>query len=341
MPTGNEQAEPHASDDPTRAALLEIDGILAQLEDDRRELKTANSLRLKLAELSPQVRHVLEPLPQGVREVFRGADLMAVLQSRNRLELYLAHPCPAYLTPARHAVRCALAMPNTGEKEQDAPGLALGGSSQAGKAFLATIQNDPAARAALARAQGRLRAFAAAMKTPEFQRERERARQEQQRAFTELADAIREALRAAGDELAARCFTPPETLEDWEHLGRMVEMPFETIQSGNFTARDVYVMALAWVDRQKMKAKLAGDSEASSKTDTPTGYTVARVLEMAGVSDTTLSKYAKLANVNTPGRGKRNHRYSTDEVRAILHTIIDQSSDRAMKDRCCEALNLL
>jgi hypothetical protein len=70
-------------------------------------------------------------------------------------------------------------------------------------------------------------------------------------------------------------------------------------------------------------------------------YTVAAVLEMAGLSDTTLSKYAKLARVDTPKRGKRNHRYTIDEVRRILQTIIDQSSDRAMKDRCREALNRL
>lgn len=137
---------------------------------------------------------------------------------------------------------------------------------KAGEAFLETIQNDPAARTALSRAQERLRAFAAAMKTPEFGREQERARQEQQRALAELAEAIRETARLTGGELAARGFSLPEALEDWEHLARIVEMPFETIQSGNFTARDVYVMALAWVDRQKIKSKLAADSNAPTST---------------------------------------------------------------------------
>ncbi len=67
-------------------------------------------------------------------------------------------------------------------------------------------------------------------------------------------------------------------------------------------------------------------------------YSIAAVLEMAGVSNTTLNRYAKLAGIKTPQRGKRNHRYSADEVRAMLQTIIDNTSDRAMKDRCRDAL---
>jgi hypothetical protein len=70
-------------------------------------------------------------------------------------------------------------------------------------------------------------------------------------------------------------------------------------------------------------------------------YTVAAVLELAGVSDTTLNRYAKLAGVRTPERGKRDHRYSADEVQLILQGIIKSTSDRAMKQRCLEALNKL
>ncbi|MBN1508629.1 MAG: hypothetical protein JW955_17410 [Sedimentisphaerales bacterium] len=67
-------------------------------------------------------------------------------------------------------------------------------------------------------------------------------------------------------------------------------------------------------------------------------YTVAAVLEMAGLSSTTLNRYAKLAGIKTPQRGKRNHRYDADEVRATLKAIIENTSDRAMKERRRAAL---
>jgi hypothetical protein len=76
----------------------------------------------------------------------------------------------------------------------------------------------------------------------------------------------------------------------------------------------------------------------STSTNPGTTYSVATVLEMAGVSDTTLNQYAKRARVKTPGRGKRNHRYTADEVRLILQTIINSTTDRRMKERCRGAL---
>lgn len=135
---------------------------------------------------------------------------------------------------------------------------------RAGAAYVAAIENDPAARAALERAQARLRAFAETLKEPEVQRELERSRREQEQAFQALADAIRESVRAAQSDLADLGFMPPKTLEDWEHLARVVEMPFETIKAGNFTAGDVYVMALAWMDRQRMKMRISTNDTAAS-----------------------------------------------------------------------------
>ena len=203
----------------------------------------------------------------------------------------------------------------------------------AGKSFAEVLKTDAKARAAWERARAKLRVFASAME--EARAESAKIRQE---SYDELTEALREGLRAAGDELAAQGFTPPKTIEDWQHLARIVEIPHETIRSGNLTAREIHACALAWADRQKIKVKLTAGAIAPASTKRTVKYTIGAVLEMAGVSDTTLNRYAKLAGIKTPQRGKRNHRYSAEEVRAMLQAIVDNTSDRAMKERCREAL---
>lgn len=116
-------------------------------------------------------------------------------------------------------------------------------------------ERDPATREALRRFQAGMRAAAAYFQSEEFRQELGRDRRSQQEAIEKLADQIRQTMRATGDELAARGLKAPETLEDWEHLARIVEMPFETIRSGNYTFSDVYTMALAWIDRQHLKER--------------------------------------------------------------------------------------
>jgi hypothetical protein len=48
------------------------------------------------------------------------------------------------------------------------------------------------------------------------------------------------------------------------------------------------------------------------------GYHVSTIAGELDVSPATVNKYAKLAKVTTPGRGKRSHRYSAAERRAII-----------------------
>lgn len=79
----------------------------------------------------------------------------------------------------------------------------------------------------------------------------------------ELTEAVRDALRVTDRELEATGFEAPRTLEEWEHLAHIAEMPFDTIRSGDFTLADVRTVALAWADRQRMKAKLAAEAGAS------------------------------------------------------------------------------
>ena len=127
---------------------------------------------------------------------------------------------------------------------------------QAGKAFLKALENDPKARASWERARARLQIVANAVKLGK----RQRSESERRRAWKEAAKAIQEALRDTGKELEARHFTLPKTIEEWEHLALIAEIPFETVQSGNLKAREIYACALAWADRQKIKASLVKDA---------------------------------------------------------------------------------
>ena len=63
------------------------------------------------------------------------------------------------------------------------------------------------------------------------------------------------------------------------------------------------------------------------REDSPKIHTTASLREMTGLSSATLNRYAKLANVETPGRGQRNFRYSTADVCMILKKIIGDTSE--------------
>jgi hypothetical protein len=97
-----------------------------------------------------------------------------------------------------------------------------------------------------------------------MQRALKSARQEQESAIEQLAKHLREALRATRDELSAAGFAAPRTLEDWEHLARLVEIPFETVRSGDYTLADVHAAALAWVEREQMRQHIARQTRAES-----------------------------------------------------------------------------
>jgi hypothetical protein len=129
---------------------------------------------------------------------------------------------------------------------------------KAGEAYLRAIENDPDSKAALMRARMELQAVANAMNSPEFREALEADR----RAWQEWLDALRTNLESAGDELEAQHLPRPATLEDWQVLGRIVEIPEEYLQTGGWTAREIFERALAWAERQKIRAKLTADARA-------------------------------------------------------------------------------
>jgi len=59
-------------------------------------------------------------------------------------------------------------------------------------------------------------------------------------------------------------------------------------------------------------------------------FSTGELAKKAGLSKRTMHKYAKMAHVNTPARGKRNHRYTWGDACSILQTIIDE--DKGGKD---------
>lgn len=224
-------------------------------------------------------------------------------------------------------------MPNDSGKTTGDDDRARRKRPRAGAAFMRAVERDPAARAALRRVQRRLRAVADAFQALEP----EQSKRERQPAMAQLAEQIRDALRAAGDELAARGLTTPKSLEDWEHLARVIDLPFNTIRAGDYTLQDVLDMARAWLDRQKILrrptnaagAKAGGDHGKSART-----FTVAALRELAGLKNTALNKYARLAGVRRPRRGQRNFQYSATDVRLILDAIIASTSEAAVLARC-------
>lgn len=68
------------------------------------------------------------------------------------------------------------------------------------------------------------------------------------------------------------------------------------------------------------------------------GYLAADLRNMTGLAGNTVNKYAKKAGVATPGRGKKDYRCPADDMRKILKTIIENTTDRRVKKKCEESL---
>ncbi len=69
-----------------------------------------------------------------------------------------------------------------------------------------------------------------------------------------------------------------------------------------------------------------------------TMYTVLALKKMAGLGNAALNKYTRMAHVRTAGLGERNHHFTAEEVKAVLHKIIDESSQQQTVDTCRASL---
>lgn len=83
---------------------------------------------------------------------------------------------------------------------------------------------------------------------------------------------------------------------------------------------------------------LAESGPIHPREDSPKIHTIAALREMTNLSNATLNKYAKRANVETPRRGQRNFRYSTADVRTILQEIIGRTAESSVLGASKKAL---
>ncbi|REK17398.1 MAG: hypothetical protein DWQ37_06305 [Planctomycetota bacterium] len=133
-----------------------------------------------------------------------------------------------------------------------------GNGIKAGEAYLRAIANDPKSKRAVMRTRAYLQTFIRLANIPEIREALEGHLQVSQ----EYADALRDNMNRIGDDLGALHLPRPETVEDWQVLGRIVEIPEEYLQAGSWTAAEIYDRATAWGQREKIRAKLAADAQA-------------------------------------------------------------------------------
>lgn len=117
------------------------------------------------------------------------------------------------------------------------------------------IDNDPAAKQASERTKTFLRNFSTTMNQLKGTSEFQDADPSKRRQWQEFRDAIHRALEQDDMELSSRHLPLPQSIEDWEHLARIVEIPAAQIDEG-LTAGQIFDAALAWADRQIIKHKL-------------------------------------------------------------------------------------
>ena len=68
------------------------------------------------------------------------------------------------------------------------------------------------------------------------------------------------------------------------------------------------------------------------------GWLSSEVVAKLDTTSKTVNKYAKAAGIATPGRGKRNHRYSDGDLLGICRQVRSDSSDAMLVSRCKELL---
>lgn len=111
------------------------------------------------------------------------------------------------------------------------------------------------------------------------------------------------------------------------------EMPAELIEA----SKQVAEKQLSGDGARHPAPRVRGRSAASQDRT----FSVSEVLAEAGISNSTLNSYAKKAGVKTPGRGKRNHRYSLAEVKSILDCIVRNCNTTDTRQQCESALSKL
>jgi len=105
--------------------------------------------------------------------------------------------------------------------------------------------------------------------------------------------------------------------------------------NGGMPVDDVHKLTRSKIYEGKINPSATDPSEIRQITNS---YSVAELMEMTNLGNTSLNKYAKHAGVETPERGKKNHRYSTADAVTILEVILKHASYKKVKMRCKTSL---
>ena len=97
--------------------------------------------------------------------------------------------------------------------------------------------------------------------------------------------------------------------------------------TGAYPAAIIKICAQIYSDLEKPYEILEQANPAAAGANKNGGkFTIASLRRELGIENTTLNMYAQGAEVKTPGRGKKNHKYSREEVIKICQRIIAKSS---------------
>lgn len=100
-----------------------------------------------------------------------------------------------------------------------------------------------------------------------------------------------------------------------------------------------------WADGANEIAKVLQAMNAPDRSGpahaTDAGYTIYALRMMVGVDNSTLNRYARKVKVRIAPPGKKDFRYSIEEVRTILQAIVEGSTQDEVVSRCRTALEEL
>ena len=140
----------------------------------------------------------------------------------------------------------------------------------AGSIFLEAVQNSPKSQAAVMRAHARLKAFAEAVQYLRNDPEYLGTVSFDCRELAAQTAELREQFDNTWTELERLHLPIPESYDDWTKLALIAGIP--RVEMETLSANDIYISALAWAERIKIKSKLLQDvrSDGDGEPEKPT-----------------------------------------------------------------------
>ena len=159
-------------------------------------------------------------------------------------------------------------MSDNGAHEQPGADATASGGIKAGEAFRRLLETDPATQAAWKRVRARFQAIVKAFRV--FMELDPETRAAWDREWAQLREELADAWAAEMQELEARDFPRPETIEDWEHLARILGLSREEI--GNMTVGEIFDEARAFADRWSLLFQWQAKTLLSAESSVPTSH---------------------------------------------------------------------